>query len=124
MRAPSLVVSLINGRNIIEGNWVQPLSSSKDKGILLSLTTAITFRAPGVTMAFNPSRIDDAKNETKTELLSWQEHCKVDSAQHMTATVELARRGGRSGQIRYWTVFAVVAVSMLSATVVLIRYWW
>ena len=74
-------------------------------------------------MTFNPSHVEDAKKETKAELLSWIEHFKPNSAQHMTAKVELSRRTDR-GELRYWVVFGIIAACLIFATVSLARYWW
>jgi hypothetical protein len=60
-------------------------------------------------MGIDPSRIENIRKETKSELLRWKSACKPSSSQHIAANVELVRR---DDQVKswFWMGFAIVAL--------------
>ena len=74
-------------------------------------------------MAVNPLRLDNARYETKAELLIWQAQSKPGSSQHIAATVELGRR--RDLTTRMWLCMGLVVMAMvLFFGTVLVRSLW
>ena len=73
-------------------------------------------------MGFDPSGIENVRNETKEELLNWKAHYKPGSPQHIAATVELGRRNDRMNWIKLWG-FAVAVLSLILGAIALIRHW-
>ena len=73
-------------------------------------------------MGFNPSRLENVRQETKEELLNWQAHYKPGSPQHIAATVELGRRSDRMNLVKFWGLIVTVLLMILAA-VALIRHW-
>jgi len=71
-------------------------------------------------VAFDPTRIQNVRKETKTELIRWKSVCKPSSPHHIAANVELVRRDDQM-KSRMWAVFTVVAVSLIVAAVVWFR---
>jgi hypothetical protein len=71
-------------------------------------------------MGIDPSRIENIRKETKSELLRWKSACKPSSSQHIAANVELVRR---DDQVKswFWTGFTIVAVALIVAAVVWFR---
>jgi len=59
-------------------------------------------------VGFDPSRIENVRNETKAELLSWKAHWKPSSTpQHIAANVELVRR---DDEVKSWFWATVIIV--------------
>ena len=75
-------------------------------------------------MSFQSFQLVDVRNETKDQLLTRQENWKAGSPQNVAATIELERRDELRNFIRFWVGFTVVALSVILATVTLIRHWW
>ena len=71
-------------------------------------------------MGIDPSRIENVRKETKSELLRWKSECKPSSPQHIAANVELVRR---DDEVKSWSWAAVtiVAASLIVASVVWFR---
>ena len=68
-------------------------------------------------MDIDPSRIQNIRKETKSELLRWKSECKPSSPHHIAANVELVRR---DDEVKSWfwaTVIIVVVVLIVTAVV-------
>ena len=53
---------------------------------------ALEVEEHGFNMDIDPSRIENVKKETTSELLRWKSECKPSSPHHIAANVELVRR--------------------------------
>ena len=74
-------------------------------------------------MGFDVFRESVGRQATET-LLGWKVQRRPDSPQHIAATVELSRRDELTSFNRFWVGFALVALSLILVTVLLIRHWW
>ena len=71
-------------------------------------------------MGIDPSRIENIRKETKSELLRWKSECKPSSPQHIAANVELVRRDDQM-KSRLWIGFAMVALSLVIGAILWLR---
>ena len=67
---------------------------------------------------------ESVERQTTERLLGWKVERRPDSPQHIAATVELSRRDELTSFNRFWVGFALVALSLILVTVLLIRHWW
>ena len=67
---------------------------------------------------------ENVGRQTTERLLGWMAERRPDSPQHIAATVELSRRDELTSFNRFWVGFALVALSLILVTVLLIRHWW
>ena len=73
-------------------------------------------------MGFDPSRLENVRNETKDDLLNWKAQYKPGSPQHIAATVKLGRRSDRMNLVKLWGLI-VSLISLVLGAVALIRHW-
>ena len=66
-------------------------------------------------MGLDPSRPENAGNETKEELLKWKAQYKPGSPQHIAATVELGRRSDRMNLVKFCALIVAVLLLMIAA---------
>jgi hypothetical protein len=73
-------------------------------------------------MGFDLSRLENARNETKDELLNWKAQYRPGSPEHIAATVELGRRSDQMNLVKLWGL-VVGILSLILGAVALIRHW-
>ena len=74
----------------------------------------------GLNMNIDPSRIENIRQETKSELLRWKSEYKPSSLHHIAANVELVRRDDQV-KSRLWIGFAMVALSLVIGAILWLR---
>jgi hypothetical protein len=65
-----------------------------------------------IKMDIDPSRIENVRKETTSELLRWKSQYKPSSPLHIAANVELVRRDDQM-KSRLWTAVTIVAMSLI-----------
>lgn len=72
-------------------------------------------------MGFDPSSLENARNENKEVLLLWKVQYKPGSPQHIAATVELGRRSDQMNLVKLWGLI-ISLISLVLGAVALIRH--
>ena len=81
---------------------------------------ALEVEEHGFKMDIDPSRIENVKKETTSELLRWKSECKPSSPHHIAANVELVRRDDQM-KSRLWMGFTIVALSLVIGAILWLR---
>ena len=80
--------------------------------VSFSVSESLEVEVHGLNMNIDPSRIENVRKETTSELLRWKSECKPSSPHHIAANVELVRR---DDQVKswFWTGCAIVALALI-----------